>query len=138
MIAAFYGKDYSVDFLRAKCIIVNLSMSLQEISSLAEKIGFKSIIIKLSYRQLVEEVSLPAILQWNQEHFVVIYAHKASLWSFLPGINKEKRTYIADPNSGLLRLDKKTFLTNWLDKNSWRGDILLLQLEKAFYENNAL
>ena len=133
MVAAYHGKDYSLDFLRANCLNAQSEISLESIREAAEKMGFRAIIMKLSHGQL-EEIHLPAILQWNQEHFVVIYKHKPSFWSFLPWVSKEKQTYIADPNSGLSRLDKKTFLTNWLDKNSWKGSILSLQPEEAFYK----
>ena len=125
MVADFHGKKYSLNSLKENCQVQISDFCLESISEAAEKIGFKSITMKLSYRQL-EEIHLPAILQWNQEHFVVLYKIKKSFWSFLPWVSKEKQTHIADPNSGLLRLDKKTFLTNWLDKNSWRGSVLTI------------
>ena len=125
MVADFHGKDYSLDLLKENCQVQISDFCLESISEAAEKIGFKCITMKLSYRQL-EEIHLPAIIQWNQGHSVVIYAHKVSFWSFLPWVSKEKQNYIADPNSGLLRLDKKIFLANWLDKNSWKGSVLTI------------
>ena len=125
MVAAFHGKEYSLEFLREN-LPTNLGETvLINIVEVAKKNALNAVEINVSYRQL-EEIHLPAILQWNQEHFVVLYNIKKSFWSFLPWVSKEKQNYIADPKSGLIILNKKTFLTNWLDKNSWKGSVLTI------------
>ena len=44
-------------------------VSLLVISETAEKIGFRTRGVKLTFEQL-KEATLPAILHWNQNHFV--------------------------------------------------------------------
>ena len=50
MVAAFHGKRYSLEGLREKS---------------AEKIGFRSICVQVSYEKL-KEAPLPCIVHWNQ------------------------------------------------------------------------
>jgi len=38
----------------------------------AEKIGFRSLGVKLSLNK-IEEAPLPCILHWNKEHYVILY-----------------------------------------------------------------
>lgn len=136
MIASFYGKDYSLDFLRANCYITRSGVSLQGISEGAEKIGFKSMKVKLAYQQLVEEAPLPAILHWNQEHFVVLYDITTTFWSFLPWVDKEEKFIVADPGHDLVMVDKKTFLKCWASEGTNKGIALLLEPTPEFYEKD--
>ena len=134
MVASFYGKDYSLDFLRANCYITRSGVSLQGISEGAEKIGFKSMKVKIAYQQLVEEAPLPAILHWNQEHFVVLYDITTSFWSFLPWVDKEEKFIVADPGHDLVMVDKKTFLKCWASEGTNKGIALLLEPTPEFHE----
>lgn len=43
MIAEYYGKKYSLEYLRKRCYINREGVSLQCISNAAEEIGFKTI-----------------------------------------------------------------------------------------------
>jgi ATP-binding cassette, subfamily B, bacterial len=136
MVASFYGKDYSLDFLRANCSITRSGVSLQGISEGAEKIGFKSMKVKIAYQQLIDEAPLPAILHWNQEHFVVLYDITTSFWSFLPWVNKEEKFIVADPGHDLVMVDKKTFLKCWASDGNNKGIALLLEPTPEFYEKD--
>jgi ATP-binding cassette, subfamily B, bacterial len=136
MIASFYGKDYSLDFLRANCYITRSGVSLQGICEGAEKVGFKSMKVKIAYQQLVDEAPLPAILHWNQEHFVVLYDITTSFWSFLPWVDKEEKFIVADPGHDLVMVDKKTFLKCWASDGNNKGIALLLEPTPEFYEKD--
>lgn len=46
------------------------------ISDAAESIGFRTRGVRISLEQLIEDVPLPCILHWNQDHFVVLYGIK--------------------------------------------------------------
>ena len=48
-------------------------MSLLGISDAAEKLGFKTLGARLSFEKLANDVPLPCIVHWKQEHFVVVY-----------------------------------------------------------------
>jgi ATP-binding cassette subfamily B protein len=73
MIAKYYGKHYSLETLREKTYIARAGVSLLGISDAAEKLGFKTIGARLNIEKLTEDVPLPCIVHWKQEHFVVVY-----------------------------------------------------------------
>lgn len=72
MVAKYYGKSVSLDYLRNKAQFGKEGVSLLGLAEAAESIGFKSVGAKLSFEQLINDVPLPAILHWGQYHFVVL------------------------------------------------------------------
>ena len=85
MIAKYYGRNYSIQYLRERAFITREGVSMLGISDAAEQIGFRTMGVKISLEQLRKEVPLPCILHWNQRHFVVLYKVKNGKY------------YIADP-----------------------------------------
>ena len=73
MVAKFYGRNYSPQTLREKTQIGKDGVSLLGIAEAAELIGFRTQSYKLTFQSLVKQVRLPAILHWDQTHFVVLY-----------------------------------------------------------------
>jgi ATP-binding cassette, subfamily B, bacterial len=128
MISAYYGKDYSLDFFRANSYITKNGVSFLGLSEAAEKIGFRTLVGKITYEQLTEEVPLPCILHWNQEHFVVLYDVKPkSLF------RKEEKLVVGDPGHNLVVVDKATFLKCWVGTSDDKGVALLLEPTPEFY-----
>lgn len=84
MIAKYYGRNFKLQTLRRLCEINKEGVSLLGISDASEKIGFRSIGVKLNAEQL-KEAELPCILHWRQNHFVVLYKIK------------KHKYYLADP-----------------------------------------
>lgn len=125
MISKYYGKSYSLQTLRDKCYISREGVSMLGISEAAESLGFKTMGVKISFEQLVEEVQLPCILHWNQNHFVVCYKIKKK--------NRKVQLYIADPASLCLTYTKDEFLKCWGIKESKIGLALILQPTANFY-----
>lgn len=130
MIAKYYGREYSAEMLRRHCYISREGVSMLGISDAAEYIGFRTIGVRISFEQLVEEVSLPCILHWNQNHFVVCYR-----------IEKKRKgrydIYISDPASQRLCYTKEEFLKCWLSArfgNTDKGSALLLEPGVKFGE----
>lgn len=76
MISKSYGKNYNIEHLHDLCNISNEGVSLYGISIAAEKIGSHTVGTQLSLIQLIDEMPLPCILHWNQNHFVVLYKIK--------------------------------------------------------------
>jgi len=76
MIADHYGKNYSLEFLREQCYIGREGVSIVNISDTAENIGFRTMMAKLNFNQLIEDSPLPCILHWNQDHYIVLYEIK--------------------------------------------------------------
>ena len=72
MVAKFYNKNFSLDYLKNKSEIGKLGVSMLGLSEAAESLGFKTIGVKLSFDHLIQDAPLPAILHWNKYHFVVL------------------------------------------------------------------
>ena len=72
MVAKHYNKNIKLEQLRQVSGFSKEGVSLLGIAKAAENIGFKTKGVQISFRQLIEEAVLPAILHWNQNHFVVI------------------------------------------------------------------
>ncbi|WP_262714143.1 peptidase domain-containing ABC transporter [Mucilaginibacter rubeus] len=124
MITRYYGRNFKLETLRKLCEINKEGVSLLGISDGAEKIGFRTLGVKLN-TELLQDASMPCILHWRQNHFVVLYKFK------------KHRYYIADPGSGLVTLNEKEFVLNWLgDKEAGEGIALLLTPTPQFYEQD--
>ena len=129
MIARYYGKKYTLQTLRDKSFITREGVSMLGISDAAEAIGFHTIGVKISLKRFKEEVPLPCILHWNQNHFVVCYE-----------ITKKKKEWvyrIADPASSLVDFKEEEFCKCWLStecQGEGVGALLALEPSPAFYE----
>lgn len=106
IVAAFYGRQYSLQNLRAKCHITREGVSLLGISDTAESIGLRPTGVKITWTQLRDAANLPCIVHWNQQHFVVVYkiARKKGHWC----------VWISDPASGLLKYSEEQFKKAWI------------------------
>lgn len=123
MVAAFYGKHYSLEGLREKSFITREGVSMLGISEAAEKIGFRSICVQVGYEKL-QEAPLPCIIHWNQQHFVVVYK-----------LN-DRYVWVADPGAGKLKYTKEEFCNCWLSSRKNEEDTgvaLLLEPTPEFY-----
>ncbi|MDB5136127.1 MAG: Toxin translocation ATP-binding protein [Mucilaginibacter sp.] len=122
MVAKHYGRNFKLQTLRQLCEINREGVSLLGMSDASEKIGFRSLGVKLSSEQL-KEAELPCILHWRQTHFVVLYKIR------------NHKYYLADPATGLVTLSEADFNRNWQgDKESFEGIALLLAPTPQFYE----
>ena len=119
MIAKHYGKHYTLQTLRKKCFITHEGVSMLGISEAAESIGFRSLGVRLDTDRLVENASLPSILHWNQNHFVVFYKVKEKQ-------NGKHIFYIADPASKCVRYNREEFEKCWCSLAGERGGPALL------------
>ncbi|MDB4926574.1 peptidase domain-containing ABC transporter [Mucilaginibacter sp.] len=123
MIASYYGKDYSLNYLRKVCHISRAGISLEGLKVGSEKIGFKAIGVSLPFdgdEQSLQSAPLPCIAFWRQQHFVVIYK------------TEKDYIYIADPAKGKIKLTTNQFATNWIVDNTTQGIALLLIPTEAF------
>jgi ATP-binding cassette subfamily B protein len=126
MIAKYYGKSYSLNYLRKTSNLTRSGTTLLGISESAEKIGFKTYGIKLTKEQLTE-VTLPCIISWNKNHYIVVY--------------EISNDYVicGDPLQGILRYKMSNFLNSWHSiKDNPKGQMgvaLLLEPLTQFYEN---
>jgi ATP-binding cassette subfamily B protein len=135
MVSDFFGKKFDIDFLRKECFITREGVSLLGISQAGEKIGFRTLMAKVTSDALKQECPLPAILHWNQEHFVVLYNIKQASALFT---NKKQTLYtIGDPAHGIITIKEEDFLKNWQTSENNRGITLLLEPTSAFFESKS-
>tara|TARA_R110000744_G_scaffold38995_7_gene88905 strand:- start:4158 stop:6347 length:2190 start_codon:yes stop_codon:yes gene_type:complete len=126
IIAKHYGKTISIKILRELTETTRTGSTLNGLADAAEKIGLGSLPGKIFLKELTQ-APLPAILHWNDNHFVVLYKISKNL------------CYISDPAYGLIQYEKNEFIQHWIGKNvnqeKEEGVILLLEPRPKFYEN---
>jgi len=128
IVASFYGKKFSTELLRNRSFITREGVNMEGICNAAESIGFRTIGVKINFKQLSEEAVLPAIVHWNQNHFVVVYK-----------ISKKKGVesiFVADPAGGLITMTKSEFMRCWASTREEEENIgfaLLLEPTPDFY-----
>jgi ATP-binding cassette subfamily B protein len=135
MVCKHYGKDIPLATVRNQTQLGKQGVSILGISEAAENYGFKTLAVQLSYEQLTEDATLPCILHWSQEHFVVLT--KVNKKSFF---RRHENLEIADPADGLITLDTETFKKSWCSSmldGQPTGIALLLEPTQSFYKNNS-
>ena len=93
------------------------------ISEAAERLGFRSICVQVSY-ELLKEAPLPCIVHWNQQHFVVVYRMN------------DRYVWVADPGAGKVKYTRKEFCRCWISAHKDgvdNGVALLLETTPDFY-----
>jgi len=105
IVAKHFGKNLSLPNLRELSETTREGSSLLALSDTAEKIGFRTLGVKLSATTL-KNANLPCILHWNANHYVVLYKVKKG------------RYYISDPAHGLIDLNQREFLDRWIGNNA--------------------
>lgn len=127
MVAAYYGRNYTLQNLRESCYIDREGVSLRGIVEGAERIGLRSLPVQVPFRAdspgspSLLAAPLPCICHWQQNHFVVLYK-----------LN-EKFAWVADPAIGKVKLTVDEFLRGWRQNHS-SGIALLLETTPAFFE----
>ncbi len=103
MICRHYGKDYSLEYLDSFCHANIAGVSMLGIAEGARSVGLETMTAAASTDEL-KEITLPCILHWNQNHFVVLY-----------GISGNGRRYrIADPGKGLVSCTRRELESHWI------------------------
>jgi ATP-binding cassette subfamily B protein len=136
MIAAHYGRKYSLEGLREKSHISREGVSMLGISEAAENIGFRTLGSRLTFDKLAE-APLPCIVHWNQNHFVVLYRIVET--GHAPSLRKRTQLYVADPAAGKLTYTREEFSNCWLStqrEGKAEGMVLLLEPTPDFYTSD--
>ncbi len=123
MICKWYGKDVPLYVLRERSSINRTGVSLLGISEAAESVGFRTTGVRLDFEALKEEVPLPCIIHWNQNHFVVVYKIKKDI------------VYVADPSFGKVKYTREEFMKGF-STDGETGIALILTPTERFYETD--
>lgn len=124
MIAKYHGKNFSLQRLRDSSYLTRQGVSLLGISDAAESIGLRSVGARINFEQLSQQVPLPCIVHWKENHFVVVFAVKKG------------KVHVADPAFGILKYSIPEFLKGWTnnpDPATAKGLSLLLDPSPDFY-----
>ena len=115
MVAKYFGRYYSLQYLRDKCGITKEGVSLLGISAAAESIGLHTAAFKCTIDDVILKVPFPVIIYWNENHFVVVYhANKKHIW-------------VSDPCKGHVKYTRREFMEGWYLKNEDKGVLLALE-----------
>ncbi len=126
MVAKYYGKHFTTEFLREKSYITREGVSLLGISDAAEAIGMRSMGVRVTFEQLKREAPLPCVVHWDQSHFVVVYKFRKG------------KVHVSDPAFGHLEYSEEEFKQHWLatvKEGEEKGICLLLQPSPEFYQD---
>lgn len=115
IIAKYYGKYYSLQYLRDLCGITREGVSFLDISYAAEKVGLRTLSVKLTMEELRQKIPLPCIVHWNNSHFIVVYK------------TSKTKVFVSDPAKGLLNYSTEEFQKKWFKGNESFGVALALE-----------
>lgn len=125
IISKYYGKVINTQQLRNLSETTREGSSLLGLSEAVEKMGFRSLGVKLKYSKLLE-APLPCIIHWNKNHYVVVYKIKRGV------------VYISDPAHGLINYSKEEFINHWIGNNAnestEEGIALIIEPTPLFYK----
>lgn len=102
MICHHYGKDITLRQLRNMCDVSRLGISMSDIVGCLRTLQFEVAAVKVTAKEVMR-MPLPAILFWNQNHFVVLYRIDS----------KRRRFHVADPAYGKVSFSESDFLKHW-------------------------
>lgn len=115
IIAKHFGRYYSLQYLRDRCGITNQGITLLDLSTGAESIGLRTLAIKCTIEDVVNTIPFPAILFWNENHFIVVYhADKKYVW-------------VSDPAKGRIKYTHNEFRKGWYERGENTGVLLAVE-----------
>lgn len=135
IVAKHYGRHYNLDTLRELMYKTREGVSLLTISDAAEKLGFRTQGARVT-ESMLPELPFPAIVHWNQNHFVVLYKvkQKKRAGKKAPELTEY---YVSDPAHGLIKYVGKEFLKHWASTRQQgepAGIVLMMEPTADFYK----
>lgn len=126
MVASHYGKDYPLSYLRSLSHLTCEGVSVAGIRDALEKIGADSASFEMTMEQLRTKCPLPAILHWEQNHFVVLYDVKQHK------LTKKWTYFVANPAYGKHGFSESSFEKYWLNGDT--GIVIAVEPQEEFYD----
>ena len=114
MISQYWGKRFSINFLRNLSGVGRAGASLKNLAKAGESLGYQARPVRASLSRLVEQKN-PWIAHWQGNHYIVVY------WV------KGNQILVADPAMGKYKLSRQVFL------EGWTGYALLLEPTERLY-----
>ncbi|MCB9081681.1 MAG: peptidase domain-containing ABC transporter [Lewinellaceae bacterium] len=121
MVCRYFGRDISINYIRKITFLQRQGTSLLGLSQAAESLGMKTMGVKITQELLRTQTPLPAILFWNQNHYVILYKVK------------RKSYLLGDPGRGLITVSEAELRKSWLVNEQGEGIALLLDPTERFF-----
>lgn len=122
MILSFHGRQVTLTQIKKLFEFTRIGVSVEDIVQVSEKVGLNATALKLTLSQL-EEIPLPAILFWKQDHFIVLEKIETK---------KQGTLYIlSDPSYGRITLDSEVFAKEWQGNNE-KGVGIVIETSENF------
>ncbi|MDF1559238.1 MAG: peptidase domain-containing ABC transporter [Bacteroidales bacterium] len=124
MIARWHGKRISLESIRQRAWITREGVSLLGLRSAAVSLGFKAEGMQIPFSVLAGKISLPCIVHWQQNHFIVV--------NRISG----KKVWVSDPAIGRMSMSREEFLRGWSVSQKGgepAGTVLLLEPGPEFH-----
>jgi ATP-binding cassette subfamily B protein len=123
IIAKYYGRFFSLQYLRDVCGVSREGISFLDISAACEHIGIRTKALKLTWEEL-QLLPLPCVVHWNNSHYIVVYkVTKTKVW-------------VSDPAKGLLTYKAQEFKKGWLYNNT-KWAVMAMEPMADFKQRNA-
>lgn len=123
IIAKHFGKYYSLQFMRDRCGINKEGVSLLDLSTGAESIGLRTLAIKCSINDVINNIPFPAIVFWKESHFIVVYH------------SNKKHVWVSDPAKGRIKYSHEEFRQGWYQRGENQGVLLAVEPTSNFKNN---
>ena len=117
MISEYWGKKFSLNYLRELAEIGRSGASLKNLAKAAERMGFHTRPVRASLTPLRNQN--PWIAHWQGNHYVAVYRFK------------NQQVLVADPAAGKRWMSIKNFTENWT------GYALILDPTAELYRNHS-
>lgn len=130
MVVNHYGKDYPLSYLRTQAYLSREGVSVAGIRHSLADVGMESASFEMTIAQLRDKCPLPAILHWEQNHFVVLYEVVRSPFT------NEWRYRIANPAYGKHTFSEEELAKHWL--NGDKGVVIAIEPTEEFYKRESV
>jgi ATP-binding cassette subfamily B protein len=121
MVAVHHGRDCDIEQIRQYTHVGRAGASLAGAADAAERIGLRSLSVRLSFEALRAQAPLPCIAHWRGRHFIVVYRIT------------RRRVHVADPAYGRISYSFAEFVEGWTGGGS-EGVGLFLEPTPDFFE----
>ncbi|MBD5184960.1 MAG: peptidase domain-containing ABC transporter [Bacteroidales bacterium] len=121
MISKYFGIEVPLSHLKEITDLNRLGMSVCDIMTALGSMNVESMAVKIA-PEYCYRMPLPAILHWQQNHFVVLYKINA----------KKKRFYVADPAQGKIVYGEEDFKKYWAVKGKGEGIAIVAEPKEGF------
>ena len=126
MVCKHFGREVSLRTLSKLCVATSEGVSMLGVNEAANKLGLRTMCARTDFDTL-SKATLPCVLHWNQNHFVVLYK-----------VRKGRIFYVADPGKGLVKYTLEEFGKHWVSTASQgeeKGIAMFLEPTLEFYSH---